>query len=61
METAVRPGVLGHGVPTIKDIPYLMDTLPWIGLVIGGVAIAAVLATKWLVHNMSYATVTAAH
>ncbi len=41
METAVQPGVLGHGVPTIKDIPYLMDMLPWIGLVIGGVAIAA--------------------
>ncbi|MBD0361120.1 MAG: hypothetical protein ICV56_10465 [Nitrososphaeraceae archaeon] len=59
METAVQPGVLDHGVPTIKDIPYLMDTLPYIGLVIGGVAIAAVLATNFLVHKMSYATVTA--
>ncbi len=58
METAVQPGALGHGVPTIKDIPYLMDTLPWIGLVIG-VATAAVLATKFLVHKVSYATVTA--
>jgi hypothetical protein len=38
----------------------MMDMLPWIGLVIG-VAIAAVLATKFLVHKMSYATVTAAH
>ena len=44
-----------------KRYPYMMDMLPWIGLVIGGVAIAAVLATKFLVHKMSYATVTAAH
>ena len=58
METAVQPGVLGHGVPTIKDIPYLMDMLPWIGLVIG-VAIAAVLAIKLIVQEMRYATVTA--
>ena len=37
-----------------------MDMLPWIGLVIG-VDIAGVLAIKLLVHNMSYANVTAAH
>ena len=60
VETAVQPGALGHGVPIIRDIPYLMDMLPWIGLVTG-VAIAAVLATKFLVSNMRYATVTAAH
>jgi hypothetical protein len=32
METATQPGAFGHGVPIIKDIPYLMDILPWIGL-----------------------------
>jgi hypothetical protein len=60
METAVQPGAFGHGVPIIKDIPYLMHILPWIGLALG-VAIAAVVATKFLVSKMRYATVTAAH
>src|SRR5215216_5533597 len=58
MEIAVQPEALGHGVSIIKDIPHLMDILPWIGLALG-VAIAAVLATKLLVPKMRYATVTA--
>ena len=58
VETAVQPGAFGHGIPIIKDIPYSIDMLPWIGLVIG-VAIAAVLAIKLLIQEMRYETVTA--
>ena len=41
METAVQPGAFGHGVPIIKDIPYLMGIFTVDRIVIGGVAIAA--------------------
>jgi hypothetical protein len=58
VEAAVQPGAFGHGVPLIKDVPYFMNILPWIGLAVG-VAIAAVLAAKVMVPRMRYVSLIA--
>jgi hypothetical protein len=53
VEAAVQPGAFGHDVPLTKYVPYFMNILPWIGLIVG-VAIAAVLAAKVMVPRMRY-------